>query len=77
AQNQRWHSDNPTHLALLWQYRVFQDQVVALWEEFARRYRDNPWIAGYNPLNEPGDASGQAIGPFYDRVCASIRSIDP
>lgn len=77
AQNQRWHSDNPTHLALLWQYRVFQDQVVALWEAFADRYKDNPWIAGYNPLNEPGDASGEAIGPFYDRVCAAIRAIDP
>ena len=77
AQNQRWHSDNPTHRALFWTHRHFQDRVVHLWEAMARRYRDNPWVAGYNPINEPGDASGDVIGPFYRRLHDAVRAVDP
>ncbi|GMA96335.1 hypothetical protein GCM10025881_31590 [Pseudolysinimonas kribbensis] len=75
--NQRWHSDNPTHLAGFWTQASFQDRVVVLWEELARRYRDEPWVAGYNLLNEPGDATGRFLGPFYRRLSAAIRAIDP
>ena len=48
-----------------------------LWEALADRYRDNPWVAGYNPLNEPADSDGDAIGPFYERLHAAIRAVDP
>ncbi|MEV4759107.1 cellulase family glycosylhydrolase [Micromonospora sp. NPDC049559] len=76
AQNQNWHSDNPTHWAMFWQHRHFQDRVVHLWEALAQRYRDNPAVAGYNPVNEPGDPTGEVIGPFYDRLEAAIRAVD-
>jgi aryl-phospho-beta-D-glucosidase BglC (GH1 family) len=76
AQNQHWHSDNPTHWASFWQHKHFQDRAVNLWEALARRYRDNPWVAGYNPINEPGDAEGIAIWPFYQRLHAAVRAID-
>ncbi|MEO3745778.1 glycoside hydrolase family 5 protein [Plantactinospora sp. B5E13] len=76
-QNQHWHSDNPTHWAHFWTHRHFQDRVVHLWEALADRYKDNPWVAGYNPVNEPGDAVGEAIGPFYRRLEAAIRAVDP
>ena len=77
SQNQRWHSDNPTHRALFWTHRHFQDRVVHLWTALARRYRDHPWVAGYNPINEPGDVSGAVIGPFYARLHEAIRAVDP
>jgi len=77
AQNQHWHSDNATHVAAFWQHRHFQDRVVHLWEAIADRYKDNPWVAGYNPLNEPGDVSGRVIGPFYDRLVKAVRAVDP
>ncbi|HEU5107995.1 MAG TPA: cellulase family glycosylhydrolase [Micromonosporaceae bacterium] len=76
-QNQHWHSDNPTHWASFWTHRHFQDRAVHLWEALATRYRDNPWVAGYNPINEPGDAGGKVLGPFYDRLHDAIRAIDP
>jgi endoglucanase len=75
--NQRWHSDNPTHRSFFWAHRHFQDRVVHLWEALADRYRDNPWVAGYNPLNEPADSDGEVIGPFYARLHAAIRAVDP
>ncbi|GAA5064216.1 hypothetical protein HNP84_006885 [Thermocatellispora tengchongensis] len=77
AQNQHWHSDNPTHWAQFWIHRHFQDRVVHLWEAIADRYRDNPAVAGYNPVNEPGDPTGEAIGPFYERLERAIRAVDP
>lgn len=76
-QNQNWHSDNPTHVAGLWTHRHFQDRVVHLWEALADHYRDQPWVAGYNPLNEPADPSGEVIGPFYQRLERAIRAVDP
>jgi hypothetical protein len=76
-QNQDWHSDNPTHKALLWQHKHFQDRTVNLWEAFATHYRDNPWVAGYNPINEPYDPSEQMIVPLYRRLVDAIRAIDP
>lgn len=77
AQNQHWHSDNPTHIASFWQHRHFQDRVVHLWEAIADRYKDHPWVAGYNPVNEPGDQSGRVVGPFYDRLVKAVRAADP
>lgn len=77
AQNQHWHSDNPTHIASFWQHRHFQDRVVHLWEAIADRYKDHPWVAGYNPVNEPGDPSGLVVGPFYDRLVKAVRAADP
>ena len=75
-QNQHWHSDNPTHWAEFWNQRQFQDRVVHLWESLADHYRDNSWVGGYNPINEPADPTGRVIGPFYDRIEAAIRAVD-
>jgi len=75
-QNQDWHSDNPSQQALFWEHKHFQDRTVWLWERIAERYKDNPWVAGYNPLNEPSDPSGLLLNSFYERVVAAIRAID-
>ncbi len=76
-QNGDWHSDNPTHKAFFWQHKHFQDRTVGIWEAIARRYRDNPWVAGYNPINEPYDPSEQLIMPIYRRLVDAIQAIDP
>jgi hypothetical protein len=61
-----------------------QDELVALWEALARRYKDEPAVAGYDLLNEPLPArTGAAhahkaqLEPLYRRVTAAIRAIDP
>src|SRR3954463_165550 len=77
SQNQHWHSDNPTHRALFWEHRHFQDRVVTLWEAIADRYEGNAWVAGYNLMNEPADESRAVVGPFYERLAAAIRAVDP
>jgi endoglucanase len=76
-QNQHWHSDNPTQVALFWKHKHFQDRVVHLWEVLAERYRDNGWVAGYNLINEPADPTEQMLMPVYRRMYDAIRAIDP
>lgn len=76
-QNQDWHSDNPTHRAFFWQHRHFQDRVVNLWEVIAARYKSNPWVAGYNPINEPADSSEKVVVAFYRRLYEAMRAVDP
>lgn len=77
GQNHDWHSDNPTHVPLLWRHRDFEDRTVRLWEHLATRYKDEPTVAGYNLLNEPADPTGRRLGPLYRRLAAAIRAIDP
>lgn len=77
SQNHHWHSDNPTHRALFWEHRHFQDRVVSLWEAIAQRYKDDPWVAGYNLMNEPADESRAIVGPFYERLAGAVRAVDP
>lgn len=59
-------------------HKDFQDRLIWLWTEIAAHYRDNPWIAGYNVLNEPADPHPSHAGliNFYDRACGAIRSVD-
>lgn len=82
-QSPDWHCDNPDGPALLWEHPHFQDRFVALWEEFARRYRGNPTIAGYDLLNEPQTEAPNlprrwdAINALYRRAVQAIRRIDP
>jgi endoglucanase len=34
-------------------------------------------VAGYNPINEPGDPTGELLMPLYLRLRDAIRAIDP
>lgn len=88
-QDPDWHSDHYGRLTLLWHHPHFQDRFTALWEEFARRYKDNATIAGYNVINEPVtgvphgffgypyQSNWEVLNHLYRRVVAAIRKIDP
>lgn len=76
AQNQHWHSDNPTHVASFWLHKEFQDRAVHLWEVMAARYKNEPWVAGYDLINEPADPTGERLFPYYRRLRDAIRKID-
>jgi len=77
GQNGDWHSDNVTNYAAFWDHKDHQDRVIWLWREIAKRYKDNTWVAGYNPINEPCDPMHYRLPAFYDRFEPAIREIDP
>ncbi|TGO52581.1 hypothetical protein BOTNAR_0319g00100 [Botryotinia narcissicola] len=77
SQNPEWHSDNPSNYASFWDHKDHQDLTIWLWSQIATRYRDNPWVAGYNPINEPCDPEHHRLPEFYTRFESEIRQIDP
>ncbi|ORY61061.1 glycoside hydrolase family 5 protein, partial [Leucosporidium creatinivorum] len=79
GQNFDWHSDNNMPDALLWEFKEFQDRTVRIWEAIAQRYKGNPWVAGYNLLNEPTDKAPGAtrLLSFYKRLGDAVRAVDP
>ncbi|KAJ7069633.1 glycoside hydrolase [Mycena amicta] len=76
GQNTDWHSDHGGHIANFWNHKDFQDRTIWLWEKLAEHYKDNKWIAGYNPLNEPTDSTHTRLITFYNRLHSAIRAID-
>ncbi len=89
-QNTDWHCDNDSAHALFWEHPYFIDRYVAIWEEFARRYKDSRVVAGYDVMNEPlcnasrgRFTSMEKYKPAWDkinsvfrRVVEAIRKID-
>ena len=60
-----------------------QDRLVELWVKIARRYKDEPAVAGYDLLNEPlprrtgaEEKYKQQLEPLYRRITAAIRKVD-
>jgi hypothetical protein len=77
GQNPDWHSDNPSNYAAFWDFKDHQDRTVWLWTEIAKHYVSNPWVAGYNPINEPCDPQHTRLPAFYERLEPAIRAVDP
>jgi aryl-phospho-beta-D-glucosidase BglC (GH1 family) len=91
-QNVHWHSDNASRISLFWEVPYYQDRYIALWQEFARRYKNRLVIAGYDVLNEPcsNNSTGdypwniyanfkpnyERMNSLYRRLVSEIRKID-
>ncbi|MBR1931624.1 MAG: cellulase family glycosylhydrolase [Lachnospiraceae bacterium] len=65
-----------------------QELYYQLWETIAEHYKDNPWVAGYDLLNEPfctyryntpvsDDELHEHLWDIYDIAYDRIRAIDP
>ena len=37
----------------LWESEANREKMIALWRKLAERYKDKPWIGGYDIINEP------------------------
>ena len=82
-------SDRDPAQPSLWDSDENQRRTVALWRELARRYADNPWVGGYDILNEPNwdfdgpggghgcnDKNNRPIAALYKAITAAIREHD-
>ena len=61
---------------------AYRELTIALWERLARRYRDEPVVAGYDLLNEPlpndyQDRLASDLVALYRELTAAIRAVDP
>ncbi len=82
-------SDRNADELSLWQSKANQDNTVALWKKLASRYANEPFIGGYDILNEtnwgfdnPEDKRGIGeirnipLRDFFIRLTKAIRQVD-
>jgi endoglucanase len=78
GQNPDWHCDTRSGLALFWEYSALRDTAIHLWGHIAKRYRNQPWVAAYDIVNEPALVKDATVfNEFYRKTVAEIRKVDP
>jgi hypothetical protein len=72
--------DSEADQPYLFMYPQYGEELVFLWKELAKRYCEEPAIAGYDLLNEPlpnfFSQYNDKLLPLYRRLIREIREID-
>ncbi|UWX61370.1 cellulase family glycosylhydrolase [Chryseobacterium oranimense] len=81
-------SDNDKSKPSLWESVENQKKTIALWKKLAERYKDEPWIGGYDLINEPNinftgknpngtdEMSNAPLWKLQKDITAAIRETD-
>jgi endoglucanase len=54
-----------------------QERTRWLWQQIAARYKDEPVVAAYDPLNEPWGSTAEAMVTRIEDLYKTIRAVDP
>jgi hypothetical protein len=62
----------------LWESYENRRKTVALWKKLAQRYAVEPWIGGYDMINEPNWdlPNGTMLKQLYVQITDAIRTVD-
>jgi endoglucanase len=64
----------------LWESDLNKDKTVALWGKLAERFADEPWIGGYDLINETNwtfpEGNNSQMRELYGRITDEIRAVD-
>ncbi len=72
-------SDYDSSKPSLWESQANKDKTVALWKKLAERYNDEPWIGGYDLINETNWTFSNGNTPLWDlfkQITTAIREVD-
>lgn len=81
-------SDNDKSKPSLWVNDENQRKTIAFWKKLAERYKDSPWIGGYDLINEPNinftgknpngtdEMSNAPLWKLQKDITAAIREVD-
>ncbi|BEV03569.1 cellulase family glycosylhydrolase [Chryseobacterium gambrini] len=81
-------SDNDKSKPSLWESEENQKKTIALWKKLAERYKDSPWIGGYDLINEPNinftgkningtdEMSNAPLWKLQKEITEAIRTVD-
>jgi len=74
-------SDYNPSLPSLWESNLNKTKTVALWRKLAERYANEPWIGGYDLINEINwtfpEGNNSQIRALYGQISNAIREVDP
>lgn len=72
--------DSEADQPMLFMEPHYEEELILLWKEIARRYREEEVVAGYDLLNEPVMKNfhqyNDLVLPLYRRLIEAIREID-
>jgi endoglucanase len=64
----------------LWESEANKTKLVALWHKIAERYQDEPWVGGYDLINETNwtfpEGNNSQLRAIYERITDTIRQVD-
>jgi endoglucanase len=64
----------------LWESQANKDKTIALWRKLAERYSDEPWIGGYDLINETNwtfpEGNNSQLRKLMGDITAAIREVD-
>ncbi len=72
-------SDYDSSKPSLWESQANKDKTVALWKKLAERYSNEPWIGGYDLINETNWSFSSGNAPLWDllkEITFAIREVD-
>lgn len=71
-------SDYDPDFPSLWESAENRRKTVALWKRLAQRYAEEPWIGGYDLINEPNwdIPGGSLLRQTYITITSAIREVD-
>ncbi len=67
-------------------YKELQDHYILAWKKVANRFKNNPFVIGYDLMNEPyggdplkalGDFEKTTLKNFYNKIIPELRAIEP
>ncbi len=77
GQNPDFHADIDWGVPLFWEHGCLRSRIIHLWKYIADHYKNNPWVAAYDLINEPVCVpNAKVFNDFYDRTIDSIRQVD-
>lgn len=53
-----------------------QDILAHVWGRIASHYQSNPWIGGYDLVNEPAVWDAAKLGSLYKKLIRAVRAVD-
>lgn len=64
----------------LWDNLNNRNKTVALWKKLAERYKDEPWIGGYDLINETNwtftQSNNTPLWDLFKKITTAIREVD-
>jgi hypothetical protein len=69
-------SDYDSTKPSLWESESNKTKTVDLWKKISEIYKNEPWVAGYDLINEPAWdlPNGTALRDLYNRLTTAIRN---
>jgi aryl-phospho-beta-D-glucosidase BglC (GH1 family) len=68
-------SDYDSTKPSLWESADNRSKTVRLWDKLSERYKNRPWVAGYDLINEPNWnlPNGTLLRQLYEELTTAIR----